>query len=89
MPKQFAPWRGKPEVRHSAETLAAAGISPIIVAIPAGADPIAAAALQGVPGVRLIAGGATRQDSVRLALEALVRDAPDRVLIHEIGRAHV
>ena len=86
LPKQFAPWRGKPVVRHSAETLAAAGISPIIVAIPAGADPIAAAALQGVPGVRLVAGGATRQDSVRLALEALVRDAPDRVLIHDAAR---
>ena len=86
LPKQFALWRGKPVVRHSAEAMAAAGIAPIMVAIPAGADQIAAAALLGVPGVRLITGGATRQDSVRLALEALAADAADRVLIHDAAR---
>ena len=85
-PKQFARWRGKQVVRHSAEALVAAGIAPIVVAIPAGADAIAAAALQGVAGVRLVTGGATRQESVRLALEALVADAPDRVLIHDAAR---
>ena len=86
LPKQFARWRGKPVVRHSAEALVAAGIAPIVVAIPAGADEIAAAALQGVAGVRFITGGATRQESVGLALEALVADAPDRVLIHDAAR---
>ena len=86
LPKQFALWRGKQVVRHSAEAMAAAGIAPIMVAIPAGADQIAAAALLGVPGVRLITGGATRQDSVRLALEALAADAADRVLIHDAAR---
>ena len=86
LPKQFARWRGQPVVRHSAAAMAAAGLSPIIVAIPPGAEQIAAAALLGVPGVRLITGGATRQDSVRLALEALVADAPDRVLIHDAAR---
>ena len=86
IPKQFAQWRGQPVVRHSTAAMAAAGIAPIIVAIPPGAEPIAAAALLGVPGVRLITGGATRQDSVRLALEALAADAPDRVLIHDAAR---
>ena len=86
LPKQFALWRGQPVVRHAAETMAAAGISPIVVAIPAGADRIAATALLGVPGVRLVTGGVTRQDSVRLALEALVADAPGRVLIHDAAR---
>ena len=38
VPKQFAPWRGKPVVRHSAEALAAAGADPIVVAIPEGAE---------------------------------------------------
>ncbi|MFN5902335.1 MAG: 2-C-methyl-D-erythritol 4-phosphate cytidylyltransferase, partial [Novosphingobium sp.] len=38
MPKQFARWRGKPVVRHSVEAFAAAGIKPIVVAIPAGAE---------------------------------------------------
>ena len=86
LPKQFALWRGKPVVRHSAEAMAAAGIAPILVAIPAGTDEIAAAALLGLPDVRLIIGGNTRQDSVRLALEALAGDAPDRVLIHDAAR---
>jgi len=86
VPKQFAQWRGKPVVRHSVEALAEAGISPIVVAIPAGADEIAAIALQGIPGVQFVAGGATRQESVRLALEALVKAAPERVLIHDAAR---
>jgi 2-C-methyl-D-erythritol 4-phosphate cytidylyltransferase/2-C-methyl-D-erythritol 2,4-cyclodiphosphate synthase len=86
MPKQFAPWRGKPVVRHSVEALAAAGIAPIIVAIPHGAETIAGAALAGIAGIRLITGGETRQQSVRLGLEALAGDAPDMVLIHDAAR---
>lgn len=86
MPKQFARWRGKPVVRHSAEALAAAGISPIMVAIPDGADAVANAALAGIAGVRLVTGGATRQESVRRALEALTGDAPGAVLIHDAAR---
>lgn len=86
VPKQFALWRGKPVVRHSAEALAAAGISPIVVAIPAGADDVAGAALAGIAGVRLVTGGATRQESVRHALEALSGDAPQAVLIHDAAR---
>ena len=86
LPKQFALWRGKPVVRHSAEALTAAGAAPILVAIPHGADAVAAAALADIPGVRLITGGATRQESVRLALEALAGEAPARVLIHDAAR---
>ncbi|MDE2436536.1 MAG: bifunctional 2-C-methyl-D-erythritol 4-phosphate cytidylyltransferase/2-C-methyl-D-erythritol 2,4-cyclodiphosphate synthase [Sphingomonadales bacterium] len=86
LPKQFANWRGKPVVRHSAEILASAGISPLVVAIPDGADAIAGRALQGVPSIRLITGGETRQQSVRLALEALAGDRPDIVLIHDAAR---
>ena len=86
VPKQFARWRGKPVVRHSAESFASAGIAPILVAIPEGAEEIAAAALAGIPGVRLLTGGATRQQSVRKALEALETDAPDLVLIHDAAR---
>ena len=86
LPKQFAVWRGKPVVRHSAEALAKAGLTPIVVAIPAGADEIAAAALKDIAGIRLVIGGATRQQSVRIALEALASDAPARVLIHDAAR---
>lgn len=85
LPKQFAPWRGKPVVRHSAEALATAGIAPIVVAIPKGAEEIAAKALDGLP-VRFITGGDTRQQSVRLGLEALADVAPGLVLIHDAAR---
>ncbi len=86
LPKQFALWRGKPVVRHSAEALAAAGIAPIVVAVPDGTTDVAAAALEGIPGVQLVIGGETRQQSVRLALEALSGGAPDLVLIHDAAR---
>ncbi|MFM6950611.1 MAG: bifunctional 2-C-methyl-D-erythritol 4-phosphate cytidylyltransferase/2-C-methyl-D-erythritol 2,4-cyclodiphosphate synthase [Novosphingobium sp.] len=86
LPKQFARWRGKPVVRHSAEALAVAGVSPIVVAIPEGADAIAAECLAGIPGIRLITGGAARRDSVRLGLEALAETGSTLVLIHDAAR---
>lgn len=86
LPKQFAPWRGKPVVRHSVEALAAAGIAPIAVVIPEGAEAVAGQALAGIAGVLFVTGGATRQASVRRGLEALEPHAPDSVLIHDAAR---
>lgn len=86
LPKQFARWRGKPVVRHSVEALVAAGVSPIVVTVPEGAEELASGLLDGIAGVRCIAGGATRQASVRLGLEALERDEPALVLIHDAAR---
>lgn len=85
LPKQFALWRGKPVVRHSAEALAAAGVAPIVVAIPQGAEDIARQALNGLP-VSFITGGATRQQSVRLGLEALGLHKAELVLVHDAAR---
>lgn len=86
VPKQFANWRGKPVVRHAAEAFADAGISPIVVAIPDGARTIAETALANIAGIRFVSGGATRQDSVRAALNLLEEAAPDFVLIHDAAR---
>ena len=86
LPKQFASWRGKALVRHSAEALAAAGVKPIAVAIPEGGEQAAVAALAGIAGIRLVTGGATRQQSVLRGLEALEADAPNAVLIHDAAR---
>ncbi|MGE3691768.1 MAG: bifunctional 2-C-methyl-D-erythritol 4-phosphate cytidylyltransferase/2-C-methyl-D-erythritol 2,4-cyclodiphosphate synthase [Novosphingobium sp.] len=86
MPKQFAHWRGKPVVRHSAEALAGAGIAPVVVVIPADCEDVAAKVLEGIPGIRLAHGGPARQDSVRLGLEALEGDRPELVLIHDAAR---
>lgn len=85
VPKQFAPWRGKPVVRHSIEALAKAGAEPIVVCIPEGGEELAAKALAELP-VRLVTGGATRQASVRAGLEAMAADGADIVLIHDAAR---
>ena len=86
VPKQFADWRGKPVVRHSVEALANAGASPIVVAIPPGAEMSAMQALRGHDKVRFVTGGATRQESVAAALNSMAEDAPVRVLIHDAAR---
>ncbi|MGB7655444.1 MAG: bifunctional 2-C-methyl-D-erythritol 4-phosphate cytidylyltransferase/2-C-methyl-D-erythritol 2,4-cyclodiphosphate synthase [Novosphingobium sp.] len=86
LPKQFAAWRGKPLVRHCAERFAAAGFAPIVVAIPEGAEAIAAQALHGVPAIQIVVGGNTRQASVRAGLEALAVAASDHVYIHDAAR---
>ncbi|MBO9604055.1 MAG: bifunctional 2-C-methyl-D-erythritol 4-phosphate cytidylyltransferase/2-C-methyl-D-erythritol 2,4-cyclodiphosphate synthase [Novosphingobium sp.] len=86
IPKQFANWRGKPVLRHSAEALAAAGASPIVVAIPENGAALAEAALTGIAGTILVAGGETRQASVRKALEELDAAGVERVLIHDAAR---
>jgi 2-C-methyl-D-erythritol 4-phosphate cytidylyltransferase/2-C-methyl-D-erythritol 2,4-cyclodiphosphate synthase len=86
VPKQFARWRGKPLVRHAAEALIGAGAGPVVVAIPEGAESVAEEALVGLPGIRFVTGGTTRQASVRAALEAITGDAPRLVLIHDAAR---
>ena len=73
-------------VRHSVERLVAAGVSPIVVCIPEGADAIAAAALADLAGVQFVTGAASRQGSVRAGLEALADAAPAAVLIHDAAR---
>ncbi|TCU61451.1 2-C-methyl-D-erythritol 2,4-cyclodiphosphate synthase [Novosphingobium sp. PhB57] len=86
LPKQFAPWRGKPVIRHSVEALASAGVKPILVVIPQGAQTLAAEALSGIEGILFTNGGETRHESVRLGLEVLVGGDPDFVLIHDAAR---
>jgi 2-C-methyl-D-erythritol 4-phosphate cytidylyltransferase/2-C-methyl-D-erythritol 2,4-cyclodiphosphate synthase len=89
VPKQFAPWRGKPLVRHSAEAFARLGARPIIVAIPPGSDELARDALDGIEGIVLVTGGEARQLSVRAALEALADGSSSCVLIHDAARPDV
>ena len=85
VPKQFALWRGKPLVRHSAEALIRGGLAPIVVMIPAGAEERASDALAGLD-VEFVFGGATRQDSVAAGLERLADSPPGAVLIHDAAR---
>jgi 2-C-methyl-D-erythritol 4-phosphate cytidylyltransferase/2-C-methyl-D-erythritol 2,4-cyclodiphosphate synthase len=81
-PKQFLPLAGKLVIRHAAEALAAfvSHLQPVGDAAPI------EAALAGIDHLPTIAGGATRQDSVRAGLEALVPHTPDIVLVHDAAR---
>ncbi|MEP2736376.1 MAG: bifunctional 2-C-methyl-D-erythritol 4-phosphate cytidylyltransferase/2-C-methyl-D-erythritol 2,4-cyclodiphosphate synthase [Erythrobacter sp.] len=86
VPKQFATYRRKPLVRHSVERLLDQGATPIVVAIPEGAQGTAMEALVGLDGVTLVTGGDTRQVSVSNSLEALSHQPPKNVLIHDAAR---
>ncbi len=86
VPKQFANWKGKPVVRHSAEALARAGIAPIAVVIPEGAQDVASSCLAGIPSIMLVTGAETRQGSVVCGLTALESAEPANVLIHDAAR---
>ncbi len=80
-PKQYESLQGKPMLRWSVDAF---GDRPMRVVIGPGQEDLYAAALPGF-GPPII-GGARRQDSVRLGLEALAKDAPDFVLIHDAAR---
>lgn len=86
VPKQFTLWRGKAVLRHAVEALMAGGVEQVVVAIPEGADGLAATILDGLANVRCVTGGATRQDSVRRALQNLAPSRPAKVLIHDAAR---
>ena len=81
-PKQFLRLAGKPVMRHCAEALA----REVDLLLPVGdAEPIRDA-LAGIAHLPPVPGGASRQDSVRLGLEALAAHAPDIVFVHDAAR---
>jgi len=84
-PKQYFSIAGKQVLRHAAERLAAE----VAVMQPVGdAEPIAAA-LAGLPHLPPVPGGATRQESVRRGLEALLPYQPDFVMVHDGCRPYI
>ena len=84
-PKQWRNLAGRPVVRWSLETFAAAGYSIVLVSRP-GDEALAAEAMADLPDVRLAQGGETRTDSVRSGLAILADDPPEWVLIHDAAR---
>ncbi|MGY6638304.1 MAG: bifunctional 2-C-methyl-D-erythritol 4-phosphate cytidylyltransferase/2-C-methyl-D-erythritol 2,4-cyclodiphosphate synthase [Erythrobacter sp.] len=84
-PKQFRTFRGRPVLRHSAESLLAAGAAPLVVVTSQDGEEAAREALAGL-SFTLARGGATRQESVLGGLEALASAAPACVLIHDAAR---
>jgi 2-C-methyl-D-erythritol 4-phosphate cytidylyltransferase/2-C-methyl-D-erythritol 2,4-cyclodiphosphate synthase len=93
LPKQYEKLAGRPILRRTVEAFAGLfeGKWAVQVVIGPGQDELAAQALAGLDLPAPVTGGASRQQSVRLGLEALAhsfgeKHAPDFVLIHDAAR---
>ena len=86
--KQWRPLHGRPVALWSAESLAAAGASELVVVVSREDELRAEALFAGLPGLRIVEGGADRIDSVRAGLAA-VGETMDAVLIHDAARPFV
>lgn len=82
IPKQWQRLAGRRVIDRTIGALALPGLGPVVVVL----HPDDMALLPPRVGLMTVAGGATRSDSVRAGLEALVPHAPARVLIHDAAR---
>ena len=82
IPKQYTIVAGKMVIRHAAEALLREGA----IIQPVGDAEAISEALAGLSFRAPVAGGETRQDSVRNGLEALADLNPDIVLVHDAAR---
>ena len=90
-PKQYRHIGGEPVIRHTLRTFSShPGIGRIVVAIhPDDHDLFEACAGEFAGRAIVVTGGATRQESTRLALHALLDRPPGIVLIHDAVRPFV
>jgi len=87
LPKQYLPLGGTSVLRHAVEAFAGhPRIDRVLVTIRPEDRETYDRALAGLDLLPPVAGGAERQDSVRLGLEALAPHRPERVLIHDGAR---
>ncbi len=87
LPKQYLPLAGATVLRHAVAALAGhPRVTGVLAAIRPEDRALFNRAVAGLPMLPPVAGGATRQDSVRLGLEALAAHRPARVLIHDGAR---
>jgi len=87
VPKQYLPLGGRAVLRHSVETfLQHPAISGVRAVISPEHRALYDGAVAGLPILPPVAGGVSRQDSVRNGLESLAEMQPDRVLIHDAAR---
>lgn len=87
LPKQYLPLGGQMVLRHAVAAMAGhARIENVLVTIRPEDRDLFERAVAGLRVLPPVAGGATRQDSVRLGLEALSAHHPSHVLIHDGAR---
>ncbi|HEY5047612.1 MAG TPA: bifunctional 2-C-methyl-D-erythritol 4-phosphate cytidylyltransferase/2-C-methyl-D-erythritol 2,4-cyclodiphosphate synthase [Rhizomicrobium sp.] len=85
-PKQFRSLCGTPVMRRSADAfLCRPDIARVLVVAPASHLDVASRMLRGTPAA-IVPGADSRQQSVRLGLEALASHRPEFVLIHDAAR---
>ena len=84
LPKQYERLAGKPMLRRTVEAFRGSPRTSGDRRRPGGTG--GRAPWKVLPCPPPVTGGATRQESVRLGLEALAKDAPDFVLIHDAAR---
>lgn len=87
LPKQYSMLAGRPVIRHAAEALLReGGVDALLPVCAPEMMTTVTAALEGLPCLPPVAGGATRQASVLAGLEALAADPPAVVLVHDAAR---
>jgi 2-C-methyl-D-erythritol 4-phosphate cytidylyltransferase/2-C-methyl-D-erythritol 2,4-cyclodiphosphate synthase len=87
LPKQYQDLAGSPILRRAVMAfLTHPRISQVQVVIHSSHRPLYDTATDGLDLPEPIMGGATRQDSVRLGLEAIEKQKPDLVLVHDAAR---
>ncbi|MGO9450064.1 MAG: 2-C-methyl-D-erythritol 4-phosphate cytidylyltransferase [Candidatus Binataceae bacterium] len=86
-PKAFVPLAGRTLLSYSLATIArVAAIAEVVIAVPAGMEKAARAEASALSvAVKITAGGAERQDSVRVAL-ALTSVESEVVIVHDAAR---
>jgi 2-C-methyl-D-erythritol 4-phosphate cytidylyltransferase len=87
--KQFVLVAGRPLLAWTVERLLAAGCDEVVVAVPPGEEAGAAERAGSPPRVRWIAGGASRQESVRRCLASATGEPGDLVVVHDGARPAV
>jgi 2-C-methyl-D-erythritol 4-phosphate cytidylyltransferase/2-C-methyl-D-erythritol 2,4-cyclodiphosphate synthase len=86
-PKQYLPLGGSMVLRHAVRAFAEhPRVAAVLVAIRPEDRALFDRAIAGLSVLPPVAGGASRQESVRLGLEALVGRRPELVLIHDGAR---
>ncbi|HEY6917148.1 MAG TPA: bifunctional 2-C-methyl-D-erythritol 4-phosphate cytidylyltransferase/2-C-methyl-D-erythritol 2,4-cyclodiphosphate synthase [Allosphingosinicella sp.] len=88
MPKQYRRIGGTPLLAHAVRNLQRGGVDEVAIVVAPGQEDMARQALTGItPLPRLIAGGATRRESVRNGLEAIAAEGgAASILIHDAAR---
>src|SRR5437764_15023648 len=87
LPKQYLPLGGATVLRHAVNAFAAhPRIAGVLVAIRPEDRALFDRAVAGLSVLPPVPGGAERQDSVRLGLEALAAHQPDRGVTHARAR---